>query len=137
MSREQASFCKQDICSGLLNLLCSFLFETKVEGTRFIWDNITAGELGLGCLLAHQMGGGKTLQCIAVIHTFLVANRVSLRKLSSKQTSNFVFGILCLNNRQTGKARSCHCTSKYGFSVGERIYQMATKTFALCSTNIL
>lgn len=35
----------------------------QLEGVRFIWNQITAdGEATQGCLLAHTMGLGKTMQ---------------------------------------------------------------------------
>ncbi|KAF7949283.1 hypothetical protein EAE96_008448 [Botrytis aclada] len=40
----------------------------QLEGVRFIWNQITAdGEATQGCLLAHTMGLGKTMQTITIL----------------------------------------------------------------------
>ncbi|KOB76307.1 Transcriptional regulator ATRX [Operophtera brumata] len=48
----------------------------KYEGVKFMWDacfeslgTIEAGHPGGGCILAHCMGLGKTLQVLALLHT--------------------------------------------------------------------
>lgn len=43
----------------------------QITGVQFMWNNITAGddEEPQGCLLAHTMGLGKTLQAIALLVT--------------------------------------------------------------------
>ncbi|KAM1251149.1 hypothetical protein ACFX2I_033548 [Malus domestica] len=48
----------------------------QITGVRFIWENIIqsvrkvkAGDKGLGCILAHMMGLGKTFQVIAFLYT--------------------------------------------------------------------
>lgn len=49
----------------------------QVDGVRFLWNNLV-GEVdtveewnGRGCILAHTMGLGKSLQTIALVHTIL------------------------------------------------------------------
>ncbi|CAH2215946.1 jg207, partial [Pararge aegeria aegeria] len=57
-------------------------FFTKVmkahqyEGVKFMWDacfesvsQVQSGHAGGGCILAHCMGLGKTLQVLALLHT--------------------------------------------------------------------
>ncbi|KAM1526312.1 hypothetical protein FF1_010696 [Malus domestica] len=48
----------------------------QITGVRFMWENIIqsvrkvkAGDKGLGCILAHMMGLGKTFQVIAFLYT--------------------------------------------------------------------
>jgi transcriptional regulator ATRX len=50
----------------------------QIEGVRFIWNNICFNANGLGCILAHEQGLGKTFQVIVVVHTFLCAKLVRL-----------------------------------------------------------
>lgn len=47
--------------------------ELQVAGIRFIWENIIqsvrkvrSGDKGLGCILAHTMGLGKTFQVVVL-----------------------------------------------------------------------
>ena len=46
----------------------------QIESIQFVWSNICGTENGSGCLLALEMGLGKTLCSIAVITTFLKNN---------------------------------------------------------------
>ncbi|KAL6501187.1 hypothetical protein OROHE_025050 [Orobanche hederae] len=48
----------------------------QIQGIRFMWENIIqsvrevrSGDKGLGCILAHTMGLGKTFQVIAFLYT--------------------------------------------------------------------
>ncbi|XP_028163284.1 uncharacterized protein LOC114354895 isoform X2 [Ostrinia furnacalis] len=69
-------------------------FFTKVmkahqyEGVKFMWDAcfesleaIAAGSAGGGCILAHCMGLGKTLQVLALLHTVLTHPRVGMQRV--------------------------------------------------------
>ena len=52
-------------------------FSLQIGGIRFLYDNIVESltqfnsSVGFGCILAHSMGLGKTLQVIAFIEVFL------------------------------------------------------------------
>lgn len=39
----------------------------QIEGVRFMWNNVVKSSLGQGCLLAHEMGLGKTMQTITLL----------------------------------------------------------------------
>ncbi|RVE51422.1 hypothetical protein evm_003977 [Chilo suppressalis] len=69
-------------------------FFTKVmkahqyEGVKFMWDacfeslnSIESGHPGGGCILAHCMGLGKTLQVLALLHTVLTHPRVGMQRV--------------------------------------------------------
>ncbi|GAB2229109.1 hypothetical protein Droror1_Dr00023245 [Drosera rotundifolia] len=59
----------------------------QVSGIRFLWENIIqsirklkAGDKGLGCILAHTMGLGKTFQVIAFLYTAMRIIDLGLKK---------------------------------------------------------
>lgn len=51
----------------------SRIFPYQVEGVRFMWDQIVDPKEERGCLLAHTMGLGKTMQVITVLVTIAEA----------------------------------------------------------------
>nr|XP_061801155.1 transcriptional regulator ATRX-like [Nerophis lumbriciformis] len=57
----------------------------QVNGVQFIWDNCCESvkkvnsSPGSGCILAHCMGLGKTLQVVAFLHTVLQSERLSFK----------------------------------------------------------
>ncbi|XP_062084347.1 protein CHROMATIN REMODELING 20 [Humulus lupulus] len=58
----------------------------QITGIRFLWENIIqsvtkvkSGDKGLGCILAHTMGLGKTLQVIAFLYTAMRSVDLGLR----------------------------------------------------------
>jgi len=58
-------------------VLGSLLREEQGEGLQFLFDCFVRKE---GCILAHSMGAGKTLTCIALIHVLLEQRPGSTRK---------------------------------------------------------
>ncbi|GFP87991.1 protein chromatin remodeling 20 [Phtheirospermum japonicum] len=58
----------------------------QIQGIRFMWENIIqsvrkvrSGDKGLGCILAHTMGLGKTFQVIAFLYTAMRSADLGLK----------------------------------------------------------
>ncbi|KAL1890591.1 hypothetical protein Cpir12675_005315 [Ceratocystis pirilliformis] len=79
----------------------SEIFDAQIEGIRFIWDNVVSndGEVSSnGCMLAHTMGLGKTMQVISVLLAIVEATHSSNPAIVSqipKQYRRHRFLILC------------------------------------------
>jgi SNF2 family DNA or RNA helicase len=66
---------------GIPHYIASNLKQHQVEGVKFMWTHIGGGKKPGGCILAHSMGLGKSLQICALVHAFCK------RQLSRKQTA--------------------------------------------------
>ncbi|KAB8349545.1 hypothetical protein FH972_023571 [Carpinus fangiana] len=69
----------------------------QIEGVRFMWREVTVtGHAAQGCLLAHTMGLGKTMQTITLLVTIVEAAASStLREQLPEPLRNPRFLILC------------------------------------------
>lgn len=65
--------------------LAKVLKKHQIEGIRFLWNIVfetvdkTNTTDGTGCILAHRMGIGKTLQIIVLIYTILCHTQINLK----------------------------------------------------------
>jgi len=65
--------------------LTKVLKKHQVEGIRFLWNTVfetvdkTNTTDGTGCILAHRMGIGKTLQIITLIYTILCQSQINIK----------------------------------------------------------
>lgn len=77
----------------------SFLKEHQVDGIKFMYKNVVDDYLKLenggggGCILAHAMGLGKTLQVITLIHTLVSDYHISpfIKKILIVVPKNVIF----------------------------------------------
>ncbi|CAG4986986.1 unnamed protein product [Colias eurytheme] len=60
----------------------------QYEGVKFMWDaccesvsRVASGDPGGGCILAHCMGLGKTLQVLALLHTVLTHPMLNMKRV--------------------------------------------------------
>lgn len=65
--------------------LAKVLKKHQVDGIRFLWNTIfetvdrTNTTDGTGCILAHRMGIGKTLQIITLIYTLICHSQINIK----------------------------------------------------------
>lgn len=65
--------------------LAKVLKKHQVEGIRFLWNTVfetvdrTNTTDGTGCILAHRMGIGKTLQIVTLMHTILCHSQINIK----------------------------------------------------------
>ncbi|KAI1769000.1 hypothetical protein GGR53DRAFT_272647 [Hypoxylon sp. FL1150] len=62
--------------------------EHQVEGVRFMWDQIVVSSMRQGCLLAHTMGLGKTMQIVTLLVTIAQAANSADPGISSQIPKN-------------------------------------------------
>lgn len=65
--------------------LIKVLKKHQVEGIRFVWNTVfetvdkSNSTEGTGCILAHRMGVGKTLQIITLMYTILCHSHINIK----------------------------------------------------------
>ncbi|KAI5864522.1 hypothetical protein GGS23DRAFT_595251 [Durotheca rogersii] len=64
--------------------IASRIKDHQVGGVRFMWDQIVGSTTGQGCLLAHTMGLGKTMQIITLLVAIAQAARSDDPSISSQ-----------------------------------------------------
>lgn len=75
----------------------------QVKGVKFMWDScfesleMLKQDHGSGCILAHCMGLGKSLQVVALAHTVLVHKACQVRtfKICQHDLGKFRFLFFC------------------------------------------
>ncbi|KAK4456187.1 protein chromatin remodeling 20 [Podospora aff. communis PSN243] len=70
----------------------------QIEGVRFLWDHIVHSGTNQGCLLAHEMGLGKTMQAITLLVVISEATKSddpSIRSQIPKHLQTLKTLILC------------------------------------------
>jgi len=68
--------------------IAKHLKEHQKEGIKFMWDNICGTHQDIhGCILAHNMGLGKSIQTIAFIHTLLTHPAIQISDSSYPESS--------------------------------------------------
>ncbi|KAF7660869.1 hypothetical protein LDENG_00273290 [Lucifuga dentata] len=81
---DQDDVTKEPLVQVHRNLVTS-LKPHQVDGVQFIWDccfesvKKANSSPGSGCILAHCMGLGKTLQVVTILHTVLLAQNLKFR----------------------------------------------------------
>ncbi|XP_037958997.1 transcriptional regulator ATRX-like [Teleopsis dalmanni] len=95
--REKSNKCSTDLILDYLEETDTFvkvhpeivknLKPHQIEGIKFMYDTVYGGiernkkNSGSGCILAHCMGLGKTLQLIALLHTLISYKELQTRKI--------------------------------------------------------
>lgn len=86
------------------NHIASQLKDHQIAGIRFMWREVVTGGMTTpqGCLLAHSMGLGKTLQAIAFIATLAEAATSANPRITSQIPKEFFHKTSGSQGEQTG-----------------------------------